>query len=57
MSTARSMRYVMHMADRYAKAKATGRKQADIDRLRDELKSALRPFVDVRKEGLDNGNQ
>lgn len=48
MTPARTMRHLMHLADRYARAKATGRKQADIDRLRDELKAALRPFVDAR---------
>ena len=45
MSVGRSMKYVMHMADRYAKACGARKKQSQIDYLRNELERALLPIV------------
>lgn len=45
MSTGRSMKYLMHLADRYAKASGARKKQEQIDFLRKALERALLPIV------------
>lgn len=50
MSVGRILKYMLHMADKYAEAKATGRKPEDVKHLRNKLGASLRLLLEEREQ-------
>ena len=49
MSEGRAIKHLLHLADTYAKAMASGRKEKDVIHLRNKLGAAIRPLCELKE--------